>query len=100
MFVSSEVGIAQSPYLSLHCPTSFDTGVCVGGGVHFCNMPMGSMEVNIYHRFGMNHTMLSNIQNSSIHAFYVQVFARRTQFTLSGGCESQSAHDKKSILCV
>ena len=57
MFASFDFGIAQSPDIGLHCPTSLDII-----GWQFCNVPMGRRTISLKHRCGMCHIMPCKIQ--------------------------------------
>lgn len=55
MFFSLDFGIAKSHWLT--CPIVFGRGGCKS-----CNVPLGSIMINIQHQHGICHTMLYEIQ--------------------------------------
>lgn len=71
MFFSSDFGIAQSPYIRLHCPTSFGWG-----GGQFGNVPLRGKVVDFLNICSVSHTMLNRIQELFMYALLPRMLGR------------------------
>ena len=96
MFANPDFGIARSPCIGLHCPTSFGKV-----GWQSCNMPMGIKKLVSNTDMECATSCSAKTKNSSMHAFISLVLGRGMEyFTLSGCCESQSIPGGRSSFCL